>query len=658
MVARMCRLCLRRTTEAVPLFRARIGDKLLTEMIWATFKIELNKRDPLPKAVCDKCVKKIEFMHSFQEELTRCQLLLLDLKNQGKISVRQLAFADLPSYYSDGILKLQQDQDNESTQEDLEECNLEIEHLEPEMDVDKIENEEVIEEQIIEEQLIGIKIETLETSDQFIVEHLSVEDENGVELPAEQLSDVEEDFKGFEEPIPVKLEVVKCLNPGKKLRKSKRSVPRFEIIETVANKCYICETIYESKLHFDIHLVSHKLMLPYRCEKCSTEIYSIEIKTLVLLNKHFESHNFNYTCSYCPLRFRSYPPLYDHTRNAHCQDNEGFTCDICGQKFLEIRKFRKHARAHRDCALQRYKCKYCSKNFKTGTILRRHEQIHAEDRPYKCPFCNRGFNHETNYNQHKMRHIQQQSDEITGYMCELCENHFTNASDFRVHMAEHYPDNPLYAVKTDILPKHLKDSSSYPRPCEELNCQYVAPSYQLMWSHYRNHYKSYKCQECDRMFATATILRRHIDVVHRKVRKFQCEFCQKTFAYQHKYKEHVNMHKGIKSRQCRYCEKTFTHSSNLMMHERIHTKIRPHKCATCNSSYVSTSALKKHQKSHLPKPTKLFKRSQIKKEKAVTKANEKEEYIGIDFIYDTECQEKVESNTADMEEVVIEKFEV
>ncbi|XP_055542770.1 uncharacterized protein LOC129728358 [Wyeomyia smithii] len=649
MAAKICRLCLRQSTEVVPLFQACIGDKLLIEMIWSTFRIEIDKKVIFPKVVCNTCIKKVEFMHSFKQELTNCQSLLLNWKSNKTITKRRLALADLPSYYSDGILELQE-QDDEITQQNTDECMFEVERLEPEMDIEKIENEEILREHVIEEQLIGIKIEALQTNNQFI-EHRMGDDESSVVQQPDQYSDCEEEFKGFEEPVPVKLEVVKRSDSDYRQRKSKQAIPKLKIIETIANKCYICGTVYESKLLFDIHLVSHKLMLPYKCDKCSTDSFTLEIKTLVLLNKHFESHGFNYTCSYCPLRFRSYPPLYDHTRNAHTQNSEGFTCDICGQKFLEVRKFRKHARAHRNCATQRYKCKNCFKNFQTGTILRRHERIHAEEKPFKCPFCNRGFNHETNYNQHKMRHIQQQSDDLSNYACELCENHYTNAIDFRVHMAEHYPDNPLYTVKTDILPKHLKDSSSYPRPCEEPNCQYVALSYQLMWSHYRNHYKLYKCQECDRMFATATILRRHIDVVHQKVRKYQCEFCQKAFAYQHKYKEHVNMHKGIKTRQCRYCAKCFTHSSNLMIHERIHTKIRPYECTTCGSSYVSSSALKKHQKTHQPKPSKRIDRNS----KARIK---KEEVIVPDLIYVIEKAEAEDEkcSSSGFEEVV-EKIE-
>ncbi|XP_058840329.1 zinc finger protein 878-like isoform X2 [Topomyia yanbarensis] len=628
MAIRLCRLCLRRSQETLPLFKARIGDILLTEMIWSTFRVEFDKNAFFPRNVCASCIKKVDYLYSFQQELMKCQSVLFECKNKGKITAKDLKSLNLP-YYSDGISEPAQ-----VLEEQNDECaSMEIEQLDQDMDVEKVDNDEyqsaiLVDEPIFEEQLIDIKIETLETGDRFEVEQII----GNYDALSKYCSDAEEDFKGFEEPVPVRLEAAEGFQPDK-TQKRLKAVPKLDIIETIPNKCYICNTIYENNDLFDIHLVSHKIMLPYNCVKCSTRVNPIEIKTLVQLNKHFESHGFSYECSHCPLRFRSYPPLYDHTRNAHSRNTEGFTCDICGQVFNEIRKFQKHTRAHKAREMQRYKCKTCNKTFQTGTLLRRHEQIHADNRPFVCPYCNRGFNHESNFRQHKMRHIQQQCEDESGYPCTVCKKHYTNATDLRVHMREHFPNDPMYTTKTDILPKKLKDSSSYPRPCEEADCHYVAPSYQLMWSHYRNHYKMYQCQQCDNKFATATILKRHIEVIHQNIRKYKCELCPKAFGYQHKYKEHMNMHSGVKAYQCRYCQKSFTHSSNLLVHQRIHTKIKPHKCLTCGTSYVTTSALKKHQKTHLPKQL------VAGTVQTVSKNSKQQIYAETEFIFGVNCEE-------------------
>lgn len=524
----------------------------------------------------------MDYLYNFYLELMKSQSLLEPLRESSSPrAARQLIHNEGPQHYSDGIFEDIEKLDEVGPDAAGEEMRPVVENVE-------IEAVGFDDDRTVEEQLIDIKIETVEEEEQeFLVEKLEPSDH----------SEEEEEFRGFDEPVPVKLTVVGS-GVKRSTRKAKNTVPKLHIVETIPNKCYVCDTVCESEDLFDVHLVIHNYMLPHKCVDCSTEKAPVVIKTLVLLNKHFESHGFNYVCEYCPLRFRSYPPLYDHSRNFHTEQKEGFNCDICGQIFVEIRKFQKHVRAHRNQDSQRYKCATCGKTFQTGTILRRHEGIHKKESTLICPFCQRTFNHEANFKQHKMRHLQQQQQEQNGYPCTVCETHFTNAVDLRNHMKQHFPDDPLYNTKTDILPLNLRDSSSYPRPCEEANCKYIAPSYPLMWSHYKNHYKMYDCQDCHRKFATATILKNHINVIHKKIRKYRCEICEKQFGYQHKFKEHMNMHLGIKSRQCRYCDKSFTHSSNLIVHERIHTNTKPYKCDICGSAHVTTSALKKHKKTH------------------------------------------------------------
>lgn len=588
-----CRICLRYCSELVPLFKANIGEKRFTDLIYELLRIEFDPNPEYPRRVCELCVKKVNYLYSFYEDLVKSQALLEELsKTTSRKEARALIEAKGPSNYSDGIFeeleKLDEISDEDDAQIEIEETTFleNVEETEPVLENVEFEAVGFDDDRPVEEQLIDIKIEAV--------------DEEECDMLAGKVSqqivqsDEEEEFRGFEEPVPIKLTASRNM----KRKRPKQVVPKLEIVETIPNMCYICRELSDSKDMFDLHLLTHSKMLPYKCENCSTPTAPVVIKTLVLLNKHFESHGFSYLCEYCPLRFRAYPSLYDHTRNFHTEHKEGFTCDKCGQVFIEIRKFHKHVRAHRNRDSERYKCKTCAKTFQTGTILRRHERIHLTDPLYACMDCKRTFNHEEQYHKHKLRHLQQQYNQQNGYSCKVCEAHFTCKADLRVHMQVHFPNNPNYSIHTDVLPETLRDSSSYPRGCEEPDCKYIAPSYTLMWSHYRNHYKLYHCQECDRKFATATILKNHVEVIHQKLRKFHCDQCPKTFAYQHKLKEHMNVHRGIRDRKCRFCGKCFTHSSNLLVHEKVHKNIKRHKCDICDSSYVTTSALKKHRKTH------------------------------------------------------------
>lgn len=593
-----CRICLRFSPGLMPLFKVRIGEKSekrLTDLVYELYRIEFAPNDEYPKHVCELCIKKVNYLYSFYLDILKSEALQEDLsKAASRKAADALIIADGPSCYSDGLFEEVEKLEEESV-EGAETSKTE-ETLEMLMENVEFEAVGFDDDRPVEEQLIDIKIEAVadeETDMLMIVDKLSV--------GTMQSDWEEEEFRGFEEsekqPVPMKLTALPR-SPKRKQRRPKYIVPKLEIVETIPNMCYICRELLEDRDQFDLHLVTHTDMLPYKCESCSTETAPVQIKTLILLNKHFESHGFSYVCEYCPLRFRSYPPMYDHMRNFHTEHKEGFNCDKCGQVFIEIRKFQKHVRAHRNRDSERYKCSTCAKTFQTGTILKRHMRIHMPKALFTCDVCKRKFNTEEHFHKHKFRHLQQQYNQQNGYVCTVCDGHFTCKVDLRVHMQVHYPNNPNYSIHTDVLPDSLRDSSSYPRGCEEPNCKYIAPSYTLMWSHYRNHYKLYQCEECDRKFATATILKNHVEVIHRKLRKFHCDQCPKTFAYPHKLKEHQNVHRGIRNRKCRFCGKSFTHSSTLRVHEKVHQNIKPHKCDICHSSYVTTSALKKHRKTH------------------------------------------------------------
>lgn len=144
-----------------------------------------------------------------------------------------------------------------------------------------------------------------------------------------------------------------------------------EVVKPIPNKCHICETILQSKSEFTNHLENHRNMLPYECAQCSTEIKPIIYTTLVLLNKHFEMHGFNYACPHCPLRYRTSGSFSHHVSTVHRQRCEN-TCKICGKSFSTESAFRKHAVAHQNVMTQRYKCE-CQKSFPTRVRLVRHQ---------------------------------------------------------------------------------------------------------------------------------------------------------------------------------------------------------------------------------------------------------------------------------------------
>ena len=135
---------------------------------------------------------------------------------------------------------------------------------------------------------------------------------------------------------------------------------------------------------------------------------------------------------------------------------------------------------------------------------------------------------------------------------------------------------------------------------------------------------SFKCQLCDRMFASSVDLRNHKKDVHDKSKKYQCcDINFETYSHlsEHNKKKHTKPTKVVKCLQCdkvfqhrgsynshkdsvhdkntcSICSKVISGKRNLRRHIRqVHTDVRPYKCDECNQSFGDRGNLKRHEKS-------------------------------------------------------------
>ena len=69
-------------------------------------------------------------------------------------------------------------------------------------------------------------------------------------------------------------------------------------------------------------------------------------------------------------------------------------------------------------------------------------------------------------------------------------------------------------------------------------------------------------------------LRKHIDCVHKQIKKYQCKYCNKKFGQKGTLKVHVDtVHEKIRRYHCNYCEKKFGLNSDLKRHiDAVHKK--------------------------------------------------------------------------------------
>ena len=77
-------------------------------------------------------------------------------------------------------------------------------------------------------------------------------------------------------------------------------------------------------------------------------------------------------------------------------------------------------------------------------------------------------------------------------------------------------------------------------------------------------------RECGNEYFSKYNLRRHVESVHLKLKKFECGICKKVFSSKQNLKEHYFLHKGIQPFKCLTCNLSFRQASLLSLHKRVH----------------------------------------------------------------------------------------
>ena len=103
----------------------------------------------------------------------------------------------------------------------------------------------------------------------------------------------------------------------------------------------------------------------------------------------------------------------------------------------------------------------------------------------------------------------------------------------------------------------------------------------------------HQCNTCEKSFRSEYELKKHIEMVHEKVR-ILCEICNKAVV---NVKSHIsNVHEGEKNFKCEICDKMNSSKSNLQLHiDNVHkARIENYCCQFCQKNYSSQTNLKNH----------------------------------------------------------------
>lgn len=162
--------------------------------------------------------------------------------------------------------------------------------------------------------------------------------------------------------------------------------------------------------------------------------------------------------------------------------------------------------------------------------------------------------------------------------CGECGRVFSNSAALESHVSLHRGRGPF---SCSICGKSFTDSKALKR-------------------HGRAHPNGrvHVCQQCGKGFFHKFTLNKHTQMVHKRLKPFVCQICNKGCLTKADVESHIRVHTGEKPFHCNLCERKFARRSDLNLHLRWHNGEKRHWCSVCGKGFLVSNNLKRHKYIH------------------------------------------------------------
>lgn len=193
---------------------------------------------------------------------------------------------------------------------------------------------------------------------------------------------------------------------------------------------------------------------------------------------------------------------------------------------------------------------------------------------FSCDFCPRSFPLRQQLDLHLQTH-----DREKKFTCSICDNRFLNKHNLTKHMLVHM--DKMFACKFC--------SKSFSRNNILKSHQEREHAEQLIF-----------CDECEKGFVERDELNAHRQEAHVRVRRFQCKFCDKQFAYKQGLERHEVVHNPNQQHTCEHCGQGFNTANKLSRHLlATHAGDRRYPCKYCPKTFIMSHHRSRHMKGHI-----------------------------------------------------------
>ncbi|ETN64118.1 hypothetical protein AND_004143 [Anopheles darlingi] len=359
-------------------------------------------------------------------------------------------------------------------------------------------------------------------------------------------------------------------------------------------------------------------------------------------------------CCRCRTYFESHEDFNEHCRVTHSRqmlaesrhtvDTHPFECSVCKRRFTRKALLEQHVTVGTTItdkntrSFVKYCCKLCDYTTYTIERIEAHlygavhidvlAKVHLEPlnnefkkldtMRYCCsPQCKKSFLNTEILQAHfrdchgetlaaNQRANSEQEAKQAVYECFICTLRLESVNALRDHQTLRSQKNcvcPICGIKKQSRSAMLAHERSHtgerPYRCEL--CDKTFASTSCLRSHQRCHVpREYECSTCKELFARLENLKRHIRLKHGEA-TYKCEICSKMFKTHEKLSIHKRIHTGEKPYECRTegCDRRYTNTADRRRHEMAeHTLERPHQCGYCEAAFIRKRQLMIHQRRH------------------------------------------------------------
>ncbi|XP_062705625.1 zinc finger protein 184-like [Aedes albopictus] len=590
-----CRICLLRKPSLIPL-TSELNGTMIPEMLWKVSGTMLNALEQLPRVICEHCLTKLDLAYSIAQEFRKQEEVLRSFCWKGALIDQLDGFQQTEDAikvpYSDEVLRklTSASQTVVAVEEDKPKGESEQPVIQKES-TDKGESEFSGEQldDIIEEVGEVIEEDVQSTEDfEMIVEESSENEESPAKDEKVGLVDCSQDEESQDSVKSIKKEIQE---DDKEADSATLDAPSLIITKVEEDEEWIEE---EEKLSEQIDEPSESEELAIvscgETDESQDPIWFDEEEPLDKDGDDLNSNDREPIQEEPPTRKRRKKGVSLIKKDlkeapkriikSEVNADGLYHCKVCDRTFSVQKTFLNHLRSHEHVMQGSFKCPQCDKAFGTKNRLKRHVVIHTRD--LSCRECNKTFANVHELRGHQQVHLKGK------WKCSSCD-FVCYARDL---MKEHRQTSKcakLAGVKPPPKPARLKDPK-----CPYEGCDYRATKYGAMYVHKRSkHQSTFECDMCDKKFAFANQLKQH-ETIHTGEKPYQCDVCDKPFRRLYSFKEHMAIHEGEQRYVCNLCGKSFARPRYLAAHVATHSTKRPFECTMCGANYKTKGELTKH----------------------------------------------------------------